>query len=131
MDDSMALFNLRALAGRHLPFADTDRRRNQAPPTVVCNLWPAAGGFFAGPQYHWSTVLPDPGSVLIPELACAFAENICVVGPPRVPATREEQATTYDDETPYYLCFEEGPTGSFTALGTLATVKNNACATFK
>ena len=108
------------------PIGGVPRPRRPWAATYGCCRW-----LLARPQSHWSTVLPDPGSVLIPELACAFAENICVVGPPRVPATREEQATTYDDETPYYLCFEEGPTGSFTALGTLATVKNNACATFK
>ena len=55
MDASMALWNLRALAGRHLPFADTDRRRTQTRSSMVCNLWrvPVASWSSTIPLGHW------------------------------------------------------------------------------
>jgi hypothetical protein len=63
--------NLRALAGRHLPFADTDRRRNQAPPTVGCNLWllPVASWSSTIPLVHCS---PRPRLCPYPRACCCF-----------------------------------------------------------
>jgi hypothetical protein len=81
MDDSMALWNLRALAGRHLPFADTDRRRTQARCSMVCNLWRVPVASWSSTKLHNPTgplgqrgplLSKTPGSVLIPEPACCF-----------------------------------------------------------
>ena len=86
MDDSMALLNLRALAGRHLPFADTDRRRNQAPPTVVCNLWllPVASCSSTIPLVHCSPrprLCPYPRACLLLTSSSLLAEISALLAP--------------------------------------------------
>lgn len=86
MDDSMALLNLRALAGRHLPFADTDRRRTQAPPTMGCNLWllPVASCSSTIPLVHCSPrprLCPYPRACLLLTSSSLLAEISALLAP--------------------------------------------------
>jgi hypothetical protein len=91
MDDSMALWNLRALAGRHLPFADTDRRRAQTRSSMVCSLWrvPVASWSSTIPLGHWGhcSLRPPAPSLSQSLLAASYQlfparRDFCVVGPP-------------------------------------------------